>query len=289
LGSLALGAQRLLPILQQAYVNWTSMLGGEASLRDTIELLNQPMPQSKKIDTQNKNSFKQGVRFENVSFRYSEKSTLVLNKINLTIEKGARIGFIGTTGSGKSTFLDIVMGLLKQTSGLILIDEKPIEIYNNREWQNRIAHVPQSIFLTDSTIAENIAFGIPFNQIDFNKVTEASRKAQIDKNIENWPLKYSTLVGERGVRLSGGQRQRIGIARALYKNADIIVFDEATSALDNETEKEVMQAIDELGDDLTILIVAHRITTLKNCDLIVELKNGEIQDIGNYDHIINKI
>jgi ABC-type multidrug transport system fused ATPase/permease subunit len=289
LGSLALGAQRLLPILQQAYVNWTSMLGGEASLRDTLELLNQKMPSPSKMINQNFISFGNEIKFENITFRYSDNSPIVLKNINLTIKKGSRIGFIGTTGSGKSTFLDVVMGLIKQTSGEIIIDNKSLEIYNSREWQSKIAHVPQSIFLTDSTIAENIAFGIPSNNIDFKKVEEASKKAQIDKNIESWPLKYSTLVGERGVRLSGGQRQRIGIARALYKNADIIVFDEATSALDNDTEKEVMNAIDELGDNLTILIVAHRITTLKNCDLIVELKNGEINDVGTYDQIVNKL
>lgn len=159
---------------------------------------------------------------------------------------------------------------------------------NHRGWQRHIAHVPQTIFLSDTSIAQNIAFGVPVEQIDNARVRQAAEKAQIAKTIESWSQQYSTVVGERGVRLSGGQRQRIGIARALYKQAKVLVFDEATSALDNNTERAVMEAIENLGDDLTVIIVAHRLTTLKNCTQIVELEDGEIKRTGSYIDIVGK-
>ena len=159
--------------------------------------------------------------------------------------------------------------------------------HNYRRWQAHIAHVPQAIFLADATIAENIAFGVELNKIDIARVKRAASQAQIAETIESWPNKYSTGVGERGVRLSGGQRQRIGIARALYKQADVIVFDEATSALDSDTEMAVMEAIDYIDKDITILIVAHRLTTLKSCNLIVELANGRILRTGSYEEMIH--
>ena len=191
----------------------------------------------------------------------------------------------GPTGSGKSTLLDIIMGLLSPTKGALEIDGKIINQENNRSWQANIAHVPQTIFLTDSTIEKNIAFGIPNDAIDKNKVIEAAKQAQIFDFIETLPNKYQTSVGERGVQLSGGQRQRIGIARALYKEADIIIFDEATSALDAKTEEAVMSSIENLGRELTLLIIAHRITTLKNCSQIIELKNGEVVRSDSYKNI----
>ena len=179
------------------------------------------------------------------------------------------------------------MGLLTPTEGTLEIDAEPINAINNRAWQAHIAHVPQAIFLADSTIEENIAFGVPKNKIDSERVQQAARQAQIADIIETWPKKYKTYVGERGIRLSGGQRQRIGIARALYKQANVIIFDEATSALDNNTEQAVMQSIEDLGKDLTILIIAHRLTTLKNCDQIVELGEGGIKRIGTYAEIVS--
>ena len=174
------------------------------------------------------------------------------------------------------------MGLLEPTTGLIRVDGNPITKGNMRSWQAHIAHVPQAIFLADASIAENIAFGVPFDQIDMKKVKSAAQRAQISLAIEGMTENYNTVVGERGVRLSGGQRQRIGIARALYKEADIIIFDEATSALDGETELAVMQAIESLSQDLTILIVSHRVTTLKECSKIIELDNGGIKSVFNY-------
>ena len=288
LGALALGAQRLLPVLQQAYSSWSTIQGGQASLQDALELLDQPMPDYADQPPAKPIPFQHQIDLKDLSFLYTPHTPLVINNLNLTIPKGSRFGFIGVTGSGKSTLLDIVMGLLQPTEGSLQIDEESITTSNNRAWQAHIAHVPQAIYLADSTIEENIAFGIPKGKIDFNRVKIAAEQAQIADIIETWPKKYKTYVGERGIRLSGGQRQRIGIARALYKQADVIIFDEATSALDNETEQAVMQSIETLGNDTTVLIIAHRLTTLSNCTQIVELAEGTIKQIGTYDEIINK-
>jgi ATP-binding cassette subfamily B protein len=178
------------------------------------------------------------------------------------------------------------MGLLQPTSGALKIDGEKIDSSNLRSWQKHVAHVPQSIFLADGTIAENIAFGLPLDQIDEVRVRQAAEQAQIHDIIEKLPNGYQTMVGERGIRLSGGQRQRLGIARAIYKQADVIIFDEATSALDNDTEKAVMEAIDKLSNELTILIIAHRLSTLKNCSSIVRLDKGIISTVGSYNEII---
>lgn len=286
LGALALGAQRLLPVLQQAYASWSTIQSGVASLADAIDLLEQPLPSVTERASTQTIPFKQSIRLNRLSFRYGPQLPWVLKDINLEIVKGSRIGLIGTTGGGKSTLLDIVMGLLPPTEGTFEIDGQPLSASNMRAWQGHIAHVPQSIFLSDSSIEENIAVGVPKHQLDRELVRQAARQAQIADVIESWPLQYQTMVGERGVRLSGGQRQRIGIARALYKRADVIIFDEATSALDDETEEAVMQAISELSEDLTVLIIAHRLTTLKNCTQIVELGNCGIKRMGTYGELI---
>jgi len=285
LGALALGAQRLLPALQQAYAAWTTIKSGQASLQDTIELLDQPLPGYADQFIGEKLVFKKQITLNQLSFRYNKETPWILKNINLSIKKGSRVGFVGSTGSGKSTLLDIVMALLQPTKGKLEIDGQQVTLANHRVWQMHIAHVPQAIFLADSSIEENIAFGVPTDQIDHERVRHAARKAQISDIIETWSSGYQTVVGERGIRLSGGQRQRIGIARALYKQADVIIFDEATSALDNETEFAVMKAIEDLSNDLTILIIAHRITTLKKCTQIVELGDGTIIRTGTYQEI----
>jgi ABC-type bacteriocin/lantibiotic exporter with double-glycine peptidase domain len=287
LGALALGAQRLLPVLQQAYSSWTAMRGGQASLAEALNLLDQPLPAHADAALPTPIPFQQNITLNNLAFKYTEDTPFVLQHgLNLSIPKGGRIGFMGGTGSGKSTLLDIIMGLLEPTAGSLAIDGINITEQNHRAWQAHIAHVPQAIFLADISIAENIAFGVPVEQIDHARVREVAQKAQIAKTIESLSEQYSTLVGEQGVRLSGGQRQRIGIARALYKRADVIVFDEATSALDNETERAVMEAIEDLGDELTVIIVAHRLTTLKNCTQVVELEGGRIIRSGSYIDVI---
>jgi ABC-type multidrug transport system fused ATPase/permease subunit len=288
LGALALGAQRLLPALQQAYGAWSGIQAGQISLQDTLILLDQPLPDYAKQPPAEPLPFRQHISLQQISFHYSPQTPLVLNNLSLIIPKGSRFGFIGVTGSGKSTLIDVVMGLLQPTQGTLAIDYQPITSINHRAWQAHIAHVPQAIFLADSTIEENIAFGVPIAKIDHERVRQAAEQAQIAGIIETWPKKYQTFVGEHGIRLSGGQRQRIGIARALYKQADVIIFDEATSALDNETEQAVMQAIEGLSRDLTVLIIAHRLTTLKNCTQIVELGDGGIKRIGNYQSIVNQ-
>lgn len=288
LGALALGAQRLLPVLQLAYGALVSIRGGQASLVDTLQLLEQPLPNYLEEQSTALMPFNKHIRLNNVSFRYSADMPWVLKNLNLTITKGSRVGFIGITGSGKSTLLDITMGLLQPSKGEIEVDGHLITVANYRNWQAHIAHVPQVIFLADSTIEENIAFGVEKEKIDHERVKQAANQAQIADIIESWPKQYETIVGERGVRLSGGQRQRIGIARALYKQADVIIFDEATSALDSETEQAVMQAIESLSKDLTILIIAHRLTTLKDCTQIVELGEGNIKRSGTYQEIITQ-
>ena len=286
LGALALGAQRLLPILQQAYHAYSSIKGSYPSFCDVLELLDQPLPNYINQPLPSPIHFEKDIQLTNLSFRYNNNIPWVLEEINLNISKGSRVGFIGVTGSGKSTLLDIIMGLLSPTKGQFLVDNKQITKENLRAWQMRIAHVPQNIYLSDSTIEENIAFGVPKEQIDHEQVIKAAEQAQIKELIEEWPQQYQTFVGERGIRLSGGQRQRIGIARAMYKHADVLIFDEATSALDNETEQAVMSAIDGLGKDLTILIIAHRLTTLKGCDQIVEVARADVK-IGTYNELQN--
>jgi ATP-binding cassette subfamily B protein len=289
MGALAIGAQRVLPLLHQSYSSWALILGNRESLRDALDLLDQPFLEEKDSSSiPAEIQFNRAIRLEGISFRYAPQAPCVLSKFSISLPKGARIGFIGATGSGKSTLVDIIMGLLHPTEGYLMVDDQKIVDDNHRAWQRHIAHVPQAIFLSDATIAENIAFGLPRDEVDLERVKTAARQAQISEAIESWSEQYDTPVGERGVKLSGGQRQRIGIARALYKQADVIIFDEATSALDNETEQAVMQAIDGLGDNLTILIVAHRLTTLKNCSQIVELQNGELKRVGSYADIVEK-
>jgi ATP-binding cassette, subfamily B, bacterial PglK len=286
LGALAMGAQRLLPALQQIYGGWAFIAGHRRSLEDVLIMLDQPLPESASKPAPAPLKFQRHVRFDHVSFRYATEGPLVLDRLDLTIPRGARVGFVGATGSGKSTTLDLFMGLLAPTSGQILVDDRHLEGELIRAWQRNIAHVPQSIFLADATLAENIAFGHTLATLDMDRVRQAARKANIAEFIEDHPDGYHAFVGERGIRLSGGQRQRVGIARALYEQAAVLVFDEATSALDNVTERSVMQAIADLGPDLTILIIAHRLSTVRSCDVIVELDKGRVVAQGNYDDLM---
>lgn len=286
LGSLALAAQRMLPVLQNLYSNIVRVQSSQVSVQDALELLEQPVPAHAGRPRPQPLPFRHALEIRDLHFRYSETTPWVLRGINLKIPRGSRVGFIGATGSGKSTLIDVLMGLLPPVQGAILVDGQPVFPDRTREWQAHLAHVPQSIYLADISIAENVAFGLSPEQIDQERVRAAARQAQIAEAIEAWPEGYDTPVGERGVRLSGGQRQRVGIARALYKQADVIVFDEATSALDNRTEAAVMEAIEGLHQDLTLLMVAHRLTTLRDCDLIVELERGVIRRVGSYEEII---
>ena len=273
--ALTLGLQKILPCTQQLFSSWSTIIGAQASLDDVITLLQQPYPDDMDAPSPIV-PFNEEITLDHISFKYNQGSPIVLNDISLKIPKGTRIGFIGTTGCGKSTLLDIVMGLLTPTEGSLKVDGQVITQANCRSWQKHIAHVPQSVFLADTTIERNIAFGIPQELIDFERVKLAAQQAQIASVIDTWPEKYQTSVGERGVQLSGGQCQRIGIARALYKQADLIILDEATSALDNETEREILASIELLSKDITIVMIAHRLNTLDFCNEIIELGKGGI-------------
>jgi len=286
LGVFAFGAQRLLPTLQQTYYSYSMIKGSKKSFNDVINLLAQPLPghvgQSQALPI----PFERQIVLKDVDFRYSKESPLVLKNINLVVNKGSRIGIVGATGSGKSTLIDIIMGLIPPTSGKMLVDNNIINKQNKRAWQAHIAHVPQEIYLSDGTIEENIAFGIPKEEICHKKVISAAKGAHLVELIDKLDDGYQTDVGERGAKLSGGQRQRIGIARALYKNADILFFDEATSALDNQTEQMIMDFIQELDIQLTIIVIAHRLTTLKDCDHIVIMNRDKSISMGSYSDLI---
>lgn len=286
LGTLAMGAQRLLPALQQIYSAWANVVGSRDSLFDTLAFLDQPEPAVALQPAPAALDFRGSIRFDAVRFRYGIAGPWVLDGIDLELTRGHRVGFVGSTGSGKSTMLDLLMGLLEPTEGRVLVDNQPVSGERMLAWRRTIAHVPQNIYLADISLAENIAFGVAYEAIDMNRVRTVARQAMIADFIESGPEGYGALVGERGVRLSGGQRQRIGIARALYKQATVLVFDEATSALDNATEKEVMDAIDGLGRDLTIIMVAHRLSTVKRCDTIVEFGQGKVVAQGTYESLL---
>lgn len=286
LGALALGAQRLIPAFQQAYASWSTIAGSSASLVDTLDLLDQPLPPEATLPPPEPLVFVGSMTFADVRFRYGTELPWVLDHLTFDIQKGARVGFVGATGSGKSTAVDLLMGLLEPTDGQVLVDGQPLTGLRRRSWQRSVAHVPQTVYLADATIAENIAFGVRADAIDMARVQQAARQAQIADFIESADEGYDAVVGERGIRLSGGQRQRIGIARALYKQATVLVFDEATSALDTVTEQAVMDAIDGLGKELTILIIAHRLTTIRHCDPIIEIRDGRLAGAGSFDQLL---
>jgi len=274
LGALALGAQRLLPILQQVYASISGIRGAQRSIEDVLDLLNQPLPPNIQEINIKKLPFEQEIYLKDINFRYSKSMPYVLKQIKLKIKKGETIGVIGPTGSGKSTILDILMGLLYPESGELLVDGVSISRVNMISWQKNIAHVPQEIFMTDGTIEENIAFGLASENINSSLALWAAEVADLNQFINSLPDGIKTRVGERGSWLSGGQRQRIGIARALYKKTQLLIFDEATSALDEATEARVIENINQLAHRPTILMVAHRHSSLKNCERLIEIKSG---------------
>lgn len=279
-----LGAQRLLPSLQQIYSGWVLVKGCSADLSSVLDMLRQNMPNSL---TSIKNiNFTNSIEFTNVSYQYIPGNEMILKSLNFKINHGEKIGIIGTTGCGKSTLIDVLMGLLPPSKGRLFVDNR--DVYETSDflmsWRHAIGHVPQNIFLTDNSIAQNIAFGVQVEKIDHQRVRAAANKAEILDFVESLPARYETLVGERGVRLSGGQRQRLGLARAFYKNSKILILDEATSALDSDTEKKVMENIDSGEKNITVIMIAHRLTTLSMCDKIIEVKEGSIKNIAPPDH-----
>jgi ABC-type multidrug transport system fused ATPase/permease subunit len=287
LAVLALGAQRLMPLLQQIYSAWANVLGERAMFLSVVALLQRPLPLR---FVGNKDivpvPFRERMQLEHISFRYHPDSPLVVRNINLTIRRGSWTGFLGKSGSGKSTLMDLVMGLLRPTTGQITIDGEPLDEHNIRGWQMQIAHVSQHIFLCDASILENVAFGVPVEEIDHERVWRACREAELEEMINALPEKLNSMIGERGVRLSGGQRQRIGIARALYKQASILVLDEATSALDDATEAGIMDSIRKLGRSYTVLMIAHRTSTLRDCDRVYRMEHGDITQQGSFVEVV---
>jgi ABC-type multidrug transport system fused ATPase/permease subunit len=279
LGALALGAQRLLPLMQQSYFGWASLLSHRSLFFDTVTLLRHPLPPN--IATESLPRLQSAVELDDVGFGYASDQHFTLRNISLRIPKGSRVGFVGKTGSGKTTLLNVVMGLLDPASGEIRVDGHLLTSSNKRSWQQQVAHVPQSIFLTDGSIAENIALGVPADAIDIDKMRHVCRLAELAHFVEGLPQGYATSVGERGVRLSGGQIQRIGLARALYKDATVLVLDEATSALDDATEANIIEAVQRLGRRYTVLMIAHRTTTLRECDIIYKLDSGVLVESGS--------
>jgi ABC-type multidrug transport system fused ATPase/permease subunit len=284
LGAMALGAQRLLPALQQTYSGWAILKSCSVDIASVIEMLDQPMPSVRTSPAPL--GLNELIHLQGVSFRYGPGLPEVLQGMDLEIRRGERVGLVGSTGSGKSTAVDLLMGLLAPTGGRLLVDGQDLHDPHRPEllaaWRAGIAHVPQSIYLADSSIAENIAFGILKQDIDLARVKAAAAQAQISSFIESSADGYYSFVGERGIRLSGGQRQRIGIARALYKQAQVLVFDEATSALDSETEKVVIDSLDLLRKDITIVMIAHRVSTLNGCDKIYILEGGALRYTNNF-------
>lgn len=282
LGVLAVGAQKLLPLIQQLYSSWTVLSGNRTALLEINEFLSLKSDES---ESSADLSFERSLKLKNASFAYSGREGFILKNINLEISCGTRVGFIGSTGSGKSTLIDLLMGLIAPSSGELLVDDITLSGKNINSWRGMIAHVSQTPFLVDGSIIQNIALGD--HHASHNQVKDALRKAELFEFIESLPDGMHTRIGERGIKLSGGQRQRIAIARALYKKTKVLVLDEATSALDVDTENAIMDTVTKIGRQMTVLIIAHRTSTLSGCDILYGLENGVLKPI-EYKHLVKK-
>ncbi|AFS52998.1 MULTISPECIES: ABC transporter ATP-binding protein [Leptospirillum] len=289
----ALAGYRLMPALQQIFANWSTVrfnISAVERISRDIEALPEnaqkqevPPPATRRLSLQT------AIELDRVTFHYPGREEAVLDDLSLVIPARTSIGLVGSTGSGKTTTLDILLGLLEPTGGSLKIDGQPVNRTNVRQWQATIGYVPQQIMLLDDTVLKNIAFGIPEQEIDRDKVVQAATLAHLhDFVTSDLREGYDTPIGERGVRLSGGQRQRIGIARALYHEPSVLVLDEATSALDNITENVIMEALNTLARDKTVIMVAHRLTTVRECDTIVVLDRGRVVDSGTYDALLER-
>ncbi|RCL41299.1 MAG: ABC transporter ATP-binding protein [Gammaproteobacteria bacterium] len=282
LGALALGAQRLLPVLNQGYAGISFILGGEESLKDILNFLDRSPSIALKKNIE-KLEFNKSISFEEVCFRYKEDNH-VLENLSLSIQKNSVVGLAGETGSGKTSTLDLILGILSPNSGRMMVDDIEIEETNVRKWQNNLSHVPQNIFLSDTTIRENIAFGLKNENIKKEQLENVADIALVSDFIKGLPKGLDTKIGERGVQLSGGQLQRIGIARALFRMPEVLILDEATSSLDNITERKIIKNIQNIPN-ITVIMVAHRLSTLENCEKIFYLKNGAIQGEGSFKEL----
>jgi ABC-type multidrug transport system fused ATPase/permease subunit len=283
----AFSGYRLMPALQTTYVAFTQLRFSKPALDNLYNDLNKLKNDTFKINQKKLIDIQKSITLNNVCFSYPNTDVLALKNLNMEIKSFSKIGIVGLTGSGKTTIIDIILGLLEPKQGTLKIDGNIINSRNVSEWQNNIGYVPQQIYLSDASIAENIALGIKPHDINQKALELASNIANLHQFVKKELINgYNTIVGERGVRLSGGQRQRIGIARALYHNPQVLIFDEATSSLDNLTEKAVMEAIKNLANKKTIILIAHRLSTVKNCDNIFILNSGEIKGQGTYEQLI---
>jgi len=276
LSALALGAQKIMPLMNTVYVNYSTVVSNSHQLNEAVKILNEMKKDLFKASKKEDLLFEKKIVLKDVYFQYNDNSPLILRGINFEILKGSKIGIIGNTGRGKSTLLDIIMSLLNPTSGYIFIDDKLLKNENLQAWRKKITHVPQDIFLINGTILENVTLTLKKDDIDIKKVIRSLEISGILDLIETLPNKLDEVIGERGVKLSGGQKQRIGIARALYRKSDLIILDEATNALDLYTEKKIIDQIINNYKHKTILMVSHRIDTLKNCDKVFKLENNNI-------------
>ena len=290
LGVFAMASYKLLPAFQQVYANATYIKASAPALDNIYEDMRSWSKLSKEnfySSTYDKSriNFSKSLTLSNLTFNYPNKERRAVENVSLSILPNQLIGFVGESGSGKSTLADLIIGLISQDAGDILIDDVNLSSSNLRGWQNGVGYVPQSIFLADASIAENIAFGVKFEDIDFNQINIVLELSNLEDTVNKLPNGMNTIIGERGVQLSGGQRQRIAIARALYNNPDLLVFDEATSALDGLTEKSIMKSINALSKTKTIILIAHRLNTVKDCDKIFLFNDGKLIDSGNYEEL----
>jgi ABC-type multidrug transport system fused ATPase/permease subunit len=282
----AFAGYRLLPAMQSVYENWSSLRFSETIVDELHKEIVGLGKAGKKKNKENI-SFLDKITLNNVSFNYPGTDSKVLKDISLTIPANSMVGFVGLTGSGKTTLVDIILGLLEPQKGSLMVDTVEINSKNINNWQSKLGYVPQQISLIDASLAENIAFGVNEDEINMETVQNVSHTASLhDFVTNNLTDDYNTAIGERGVKLSGGQRQRVGLARALYHNPTVLVLDEATSALDNTTERVVMDSIKKLGQETTIIIIAHRLSTIRDCDVIYHLDKGNIVSKGTYEELL---
>lgn len=283
----AFAGYRLMPILQRVYRCIVLIRTNTPRLNILYDALTSEEGEAVASNIESALPFRRDIVLTDLSFQYEESVDNVIDSLNLSIKHNTTIGFVGSTGAGKTTVIDIILGLLSPTKGSLSVDGVTVDATNIRAWQKNVGYVPQVIFLTDESISRNIAFGIAYEKIDMHRVRQAAKLANLDEFVMGLPEQYDTVVGERGVRLSGGQRQRIGIARALYRDPQLLVLDEATSALDNATEENILDAITSLSHQKTVVMIAHRLTTIKTCDVIYVMDKGKIVGQGTYDELLS--
>jgi len=285
LGLFAAAAFRVMPSINRLLMATQTLIFNRSIIASVYQDFLLDSPDSLTVNSNTK--FASQLELMDVSFQYPTAATASLQNVSLVVKRGEAVGFVGPSGAGKSTLVDVILGLFAPTSGVVKVDGQDVQ-QNLRNWQNQIGYVPQAIYLTDDTLRRNVAFGLNDENIDDNLVRDAIRLAQLEDFVATLPEKLDTVVGERGVRLSGGQRQRIGIARALYHNPSVLVLDEATSSLDTPTEHGVMQAVQALQGSKTVLIVAHRLSTVEYCDRLYKIENARITEEGTFDEVVQR-